>query len=460
MLAMLFCAALVAQEADYAIISSIQVEGNKKTKQGVVLREMDLAIGDTLFIATMTEDIDRNRQYIFNTSLFEAVNINVKNWDTEAKTLNLLVEVVEDWYIYPIPIFALADRNFNVWLKEFNGSLNRVNYGLRFYHFNTTGNADILRFIAQFGYEKRFELRYNRPYINKAQTLGWSNSISLRSRKEVFYATENNKQSFLTNDDENQLESTRLRSILTYRPEINDYHALELEYIKNTVADTVAQFLNPDYFLNGQSTQQYFNLKYVYTRDWRNFRTYATKGSLLKVSLHKQGLGIFGDVNQLRFESSYAKYIELTPSISIETLARARYSFNRKQQPFANYRAVGFNQNDIRGYELYVLDALDFGYLSTSLRFRFIDTSIDFGKIIPISRFRTLPIQVMFTINNDVGYTNDPFYADANPLGNQWLWGGGVGLDIMMFEDFVFQVEYNFNHLWERGLYFKAKVPF
>jgi len=452
--------AVSAQESDYVVISKINIEGNKRTKKRVILREMDISPGDTLSLESMTEDIDRNRQYIFNTSLFQAVNINIKNWDTEGKTIDLVVEVSEDWYIYPIPIFALADRNFNVWLKEFNGSLERVNYGLRFYHFNTSGNADILRLIGQFGYEKRLELRYNRPNINKAQTLGWSNSISYRSRKEAFYATLNNKQGFISNDQEDQLRTTRYRSILTYRPAINDYHDLELEYVESTVADTISQVLNPDYFLNGQGSQQSFNLTYVYTNDRRNFRTYATKGSYLELTLNKQGLGIFDDLNQLRLESSYVKYFEFSPKISLETLSRARYSFNRKQQPFANYRAIGFDQNDIRGYELYVIDALDFGLLSTSLRFKVLDTNFNFGKIIPIERFRTLPIQLMFTFNNDVGYANDPFYAEGNSFTNQWLWGGGVGLDIMMFEDFVFQVEYNFNHLGESGLFLKSKLPF
>jgi len=460
MLILLSTATGEAQESDYAVITNIEIEGNTRTKNRVILREMDVVVGDTLFIETMTEDIDRSRQYIFNTSLFQEVKINVKNWNTERKTLDLLVSVSEDWYIYPIPIFALADRNFNVWLKEFNGSLKRVNYGLRFYHFNTSGNADILRFIAQFGYEKRFELRYNRPNINKAQTLGWSNQVSYRSRKEVFYQTINNKQAFVSNDEEDQLESTRYRSILTYRPGINAYHDLEFEYIKSTAADTITQILNPDYFLNGQSSQQYFNLKYEYTNDTRNFRTYATKGSLTKLTLHKQGLGIFGDVNQLRLEPFYVKYFELTPKISLETLASARYSFNRKQQPFANYRAIGFDQNDIRGYELYVIDALDFGYLATSLRFKLIDTSLNLGKIIPIERFRNLPIQLMLTVNNDVGYANDPFYSSNNPFTNTLLWGGGLGMDIMMFEDFVFQIEYNFNHRGEGGLYLKSKLPF
>ena len=76
------------QTTGYAIISQITIEGNKKTKDRVILREMDVAIGDTIKISDISKTLLRNRQYIFNTSLFQSVEINVKNWNTESNTLD------------------------------------------------------------------------------------------------------------------------------------------------------------------------------------------------------------------------------------------------------------------------------------------------------------------------------------------------------------------------------------
>jgi len=83
-----------------------------------------------------------------------------------------------------------------------------------------------------------------------------------------------------------------------------------------------------------------------------------------------------------------------------------------------------------------------------------------FGKWVPIPSFKTMPIQLMLTFNNDVGYANDPFYSENNALTNRWLWGGGIGIDMMLYNDYVFQVEYNFNHLSESGIFLKVKLPF
>ena len=456
---------LTGQDSDqttgYAIISQITIEGNKKTKDRVILREMDVAIGDTINISDISKILLRNRQYIFNTSLFQSVEINIKNWNTESNTLDLEIIILEDWYIYPIPIFSLADRNFNVWIKEFGASLKRTSYGMRFYHFNTTGNRDRTKVLAQFGYEKRFELGYDRPNFNKTQTMGWNNSIRYRSRKEIFYSTLGNKQEFLSNDTQDQFDALRIRSQLTFRPKINQYHTMLIDYVSNSVSDTIVQHLNPDYYLgSNDNSQEYFKFKYTFVNDQRNFRTYPTKGSYYQGSINKEGVGIFGDVDILNLDQTYAKYFELSPKLSFESLARVKYSINRKKPPFANYRGIGFSQNNIRGYELYVIDALDFGYISTSFRYQILKKEFKIGRMMPISSFRTMPIQLMFTFNNDLGYTNDPYYSDTNSLNNRWLWGGGIGIDMMLYNDYVFQIEYNFNQLSESGIFIKVKLPF
>jgi len=422
---------------------------------------MDVQIGDTLNIRDISETLLRNRQYIFNTSLFQSVEINIKNWDSEINKLELEVVVLEDWYIYPIPIFSLADRNFNVWIKEYGASLKRTSYGLRFYHFNTTGNRDRTKVLAQFGYEKRFELGYDRPNFNKAQTMGWNNSIRYQSRKEIFYSTIENKQAFLANDEEDQFEAFRIRTQLTLRPKINRYHTVAMDYVSNMVSDTVVQHLNSDFYLgSGNNRQKYFRLKYTFVNDQRNFRTYPTSGSFYQGALTKVGIGIFGDVDIFNIDQTYAKYFKLSGKMSFESLGRFRYSINRKKPPFANYRGIGFSQNNIRGYELYIIDALDFAYASTSLRYQILKTELTFGKLVPISSFKTMPIQLMLTLNNDLGYANDPYYSEYNSLANRWLWGGGIGIDVLLYNDYVFQIEYNFNQLSESGLFFKVKLPF
>ena len=445
---------------DIAVIKNISVKGNIKTKKRAILREMDVSVGDTIRTSEIANILGRNQQYIFNTSLFQKVELNIRNWDSEKQILDIEVLVTEDWYIYPIPIFSLADRNFNVWWKDFDASFDRVNYGMRFYHFNTTGIGDRSKLLLQLGYQKRFEISYDRPYINKAQTLGWENTIRYQSRKEVNYSTLANKQVFVKDDNRNLFESFQFKSTLTYRPRINRYHSITLEYFNNTITDTIAGNLNPAYFLSGSTKQRYFSLRYAFINDLRNLRTYPTKGSYYQGRLTKEGLGLIGDINLFEFEQTYAKYFTITPKLTVETSAKVTISLNRKQPPFYNYKAIGYFLNDIRGYELYVIDALDFGFIKTSIRQEIFNSVLRVGKIMPIKTFRSMPIRVMLTLNNDFGYTNDPFYAINNELSNRWLWGGGLGLDLLLYNDYVFQVEYSFNELSENGLFLKVKLPF
>ena len=79
------------------------------------------------------------------------------------REIGLSLEVKESWYIYPAPIFELADRSFNVWWKEMNCDFDRVNYGIRIDHLNLTGRKDKFKIKFQQGYTRKYELEYNFP---------------------------------------------------------------------------------------------------------------------------------------------------------------------------------------------------------------------------------------------------------------------------------------------------------
>ena len=133
-------------------IRTIKIEGNRKTKEALILRELDLKLGDSVVITKLTDRLEYNQTLLMNTGLFNDVEINIKAWDQQEQDVDLSVKVVESWYIFPLPIFELADRNLNVWWTEHNASLKRVNYGLRFVYVNFSGNKDNLKLILQGGY--------------------------------------------------------------------------------------------------------------------------------------------------------------------------------------------------------------------------------------------------------------------------------------------------------------------
>jgi hypothetical protein len=139
----------LSAQIDFIIVNNVNFVGNKKTNDRVIKYEMAIEKGDTISLDALNEIIILEEKRILNTRLFTFVKINIKNWDQISNRLDLEVNLQENWYIYPAPIFELADRSFNVWWKEQKRSLKRVNYGARIDHLNLTGNKDRLKLKLQ-----------------------------------------------------------------------------------------------------------------------------------------------------------------------------------------------------------------------------------------------------------------------------------------------------------------------
>ncbi|MEO6758968.1 MAG: outer membrane protein assembly factor, partial [Saprospiraceae bacterium] len=125
-----------------------------------MLRELEFAQGDSLQDENLPFILSRNQLRLMNTGLFTSADIQPDSVLTTPGHLHLKIIIVETWYIYPVPLFELADRNFNVWWREFHHSLRRVNYGLDLSYLNLTGHADALKVKGQFGYNNKYELSY------------------------------------------------------------------------------------------------------------------------------------------------------------------------------------------------------------------------------------------------------------------------------------------------------------
>ena len=153
-------------------IKKIKVTGNKKTHTSLIFNELDVNEGDSLPLEGLMPAIEKNKLFLINTVLFNSVEIKISKW--EGKDVYLLISVRESWYIFPIPQFELADRNFNVWWVRHNRDLRRVNLGLWFIWRNISGYNDLLKVIVQFGYTRKFELDYTLPPMGRKRKFGFN----------------------------------------------------------------------------------------------------------------------------------------------------------------------------------------------------------------------------------------------------------------------------------------------
>ncbi|MDX1478227.1 MAG: BamA/TamA family outer membrane protein [Saprospiraceae bacterium] len=442
------------------LISGIEVEGNHKTKERIILRELDFAVGDTITQASLSTRLDRNRNNLLKTGLFTEVTLNISEWNTELQQIAIAISVAESWYIFPVPLFELADRNFNVWWTEQKRSLSRVNVGLRLQLLNLNGINDHLKIKGQLGYTPKFELTYLLPFVNRKQTVGLEFNVLRSVNKEISLLNADNKQMFFEQDDEIIFRRTRVRLGTVFRPNLYVTHRLRMVYQRNSVLESLVAEYNPDFFLEGRDRQESVGIEYEFVYDDRNRAILPTRGWYTGLELVKGGIGLFGDVNTLAISPFVRFYHPVSRKVSVALAAKVKRSLNRDKVAYYNYWGLGFLEDYLRGYELYVIGGLDYVYAKNEIRLQLVDATIDWKRKMPIRSFRVMPWQFYLSFNYDVGYVNDPFYAEGNSFTNRWLHGGGVGFNFLLYNIFVFQVELSANHLGEKGLFLHTKTSF
>jgi len=436
--------------APYVIVNHIIIEGNLKTKEQMILRELDITAGDTLKSLQKEAVLLRNRNKIFNTHLFVTVDLSIQTIDKTSAYL--LIRVTERWYIFPMIIFELADRNFNEWWFERGRSLSRTQYGVRIAHKNFRGRGEQLRATAQFGFTKRFDLAYSIPYLDLAQKHGMGFDISYAQNKSVAFETRGHKLQYT--DSESVLRtrfSTSLR--FTRRNRYYSFHTIEAKYNYNTVADTIA-FLNPSYFLDGRTKQQYFRLGYNLSIDRRDIAAYPLKGHLFNVNISRAGFTKKEDVHLTALYADISMYRPIAKKFYWTASLRAKTSSPGKQ-PYFNYRGFGYGQDYVRGYEYYVVDGQHYGLAKLTLKRELLNVQKHIPHLMPLRQFQTIPIAIYLKVYGDAGYVVDNTYnVENNRLSNTMLYGGGVGLDIVTFYNTVFRIDASVNKQMEKGLFF------
>jgi hypothetical protein len=445
----------VSAQTDTArmVLYSITLIGNQTTRDEIIFRELTLHTGDTLSKDELIARCKRSEDNLFNTHLFNSIDIN---WLEDYGKLRGYVLLKERWYIFPIPIIEVAERNFNVWWKTKDFS--RIVYGLALDWRNVTGRNDVLTSTIRLGYTQRLGFNYSLPYINRHRKVGISfGGFYLRNR-EIQLLTNDNAPVFFKEDEQYNRKEFGGNVGVTYRPELYQSHLFECYYRNASTTDSAVK-VNPDFFSTGDSTERFFSFRYLYKSNHLDISVYPLTGYYFDAEVNKNGFKILNDdIHILSVTARFKKFWQLHPRWFAAAGVTGKMS-DKSFQPYYNTRALGYGKEAIRGYEYYVIDGQDFALFKAGLRFALLPKKEIHAGFVPSPKFNAIPFSLYTGIFIDAGYVNDQEFYAGNPLVNSWQYGYGAGLDCFNYYDLVFILEYSFNKLGESGFFLHFTAP-
>lgn len=444
--------------ARYLQINRVFILGNRITRDQIILRELTLKTGDLIYSEELPVILESDRKKLLNTRLFNVVDIRML--ELPSNQVDLLVDVNERWYTFPSPIFELADRNFNEWWQNYDHDFRRVNYGLRLYQFNMRGRNETLRFIAQFGFQRRFELMYRFPYIDRRQKHGLSVDAGYFETKNLAFRTQDHKYEFAKADF--ILRSDRFAGVTyTYRKSFYKTHNVKVEHRQTQINDTV-KLLNPDFIKGEKTGQEYSSISYMFNADHRDLIAYPLKGYQFTFSIAQSGLFKNEDVKKFETSLIYSRYLDLRKGFYLSNNSVGYYSYP-DDLSYINYGVLGQRKQFVRGYELFVVEGPYYVLNKTTFKKQIFSRKYRWADM-PLDQFRHIPVTIYLKTYADVAYVrNYPDYDTQKRntrFSNTLLTGTGMGLDVVSSYDIVLRFEYSFNAQGERGFFFHVKKEF
>ena len=434
-------------------INKIQVEGNNRTKNYILLRELPYHAGDQINKDSLIILNTLSQQQLFNTSLFLSVKVTpVFPLINDSSIVDIQIQVKERWYFIPNPYFKWVDRNFSQWWNEQNRSLDRVNYGITLSQKNATGNNDklVLGFIG--GYTQQNIIQYQLPFFDKKLKYGIGGGWQNYNQKEFNYTTQKDKQVFSKTNDVVR-KGYRANLNLTYRPNLFERHSLQLGYGKEQLSDS-GFLIQPNFLASHKKVMTYGDITLGYTKIAFDYNAYPTSGAATELVLF-QRFSEGAPLTSIQFRKLKAHSFSKHNFIFIETNSQVKFLPNDN---YLDGRLMGYGNLQMNGLEYYVVD----GNAATIFKTAFHHSLGSITVKNPLTQKFLPEVKYDFWIRifSNLGYVYSDRPSNTNKLSNTLIRTAGIGLDVISIYDFVLKIDYSVNQLGDKGVYLHGGINF
>jgi outer membrane protein assembly factor BamA len=435
------------------MVSTIRIEGNKRTKDFVIKKEMLLEEGKTYSSDSLDYYIEVSENRVMNTNLFNSVSIVFAEVDDE---INLLVQVTEKWYDWPIPFVEFSDRNFNVW-SNFSFDPTRTNYGIYLFNYNLWGRNHTLKTSFIRGYNPAYGAEYRVPFLSPESNYGLRAKAKYSSQSELWVETLYDELQFYKDGNPRLIEKIEAEFTLTNR--FNPFTIAEATII--TEQTNLGKSIIPNaqkYLLNGDSSLLVNQLKVGIKHDTRDNIYFPLEGFYLEPSIALQHFS-----NSNPFTNIYTSYsIQQFGKLNKDKWYYAVSLFGEVNSdsflPYEYTQRLGYDQL-VRGYENYVVEGNNSFLLHTELKYELLSKPRLPVSFVPLKNYKILPTKLFLTYFIDAGTVLNKVPIAENQLPNTLLMSTGLSFQMLLYNDRVFRIDYSLNKNLESGFFVHFTKP-
>jgi outer membrane protein assembly factor BamA len=441
----LFVCAKQPADSTSVFIKQVHINEGLNTKYKVIRREISVAEQGLYNKEILIVECEESARRLRNLGQFGLVRYNIEFLVKD--TVIVHFEIKERGPFGGTLNAALADRNFNVWIRDYDAKLSRVNFSASGSHDNLFGLRKRLRVTTTIGFNTAASVDIFSPSVAKYLNFGYHCNASWGMYKEYYTQIKNGRQVFTRHNNavvQQQLSGT---VEVFVRPQYSYFLIGGLDYAAISVDDTLLE-INDGLLGNKRSRLSYIEPHLAYRYSKVDVEAYPQQGERIRI---RAGSKINNGNSLHNYIQLYAsKFWRLTPRWLLSTWAQAKASTN-PSRAFIFQNAFGFRTDYVRGYEYYVVNGEHALLSRFDLKYKIVRKNFDY-KFWRWNLGYTWGIYPKVFADIGRAYAA-PYQLAQNPLANTRLSTVGVGLDAILEGSTSVRIEYALNHLNQKGLF-------
>jgi outer membrane protein assembly factor BamA len=399
-------------KGDYSVvIDSIVIKGNDQTEAYIILRELNVGVGDTL----TPKLAEYNSERIYSLGIFNFVHL--RPFETNQENF-LLIDVEESWYLYPLPFITLKDRDWD-----------KISYGIGVLIKNFRGRNETLRGRLALGFDPSLNFSYNNPNL--------SHNLNLFLDFQIGFNNVSNRSEIAEDLAGGEFTQDFYFGQVAFGKRFGLFHRFGLSAGYN--------YIESPFYIEGinasdQRIDRTVILGAFYNFDTRDLIQFPTEGMFIFINYDIKGMGIHG-INYRVGYLDFREYRKVIGSLSAKWRLAVRHTSG--DVPYYDYSYLGFNTR-IRGHWTDQTEGNDLFFGSLEFDYYLVkDYRLDLYWI-PLLPKSLLSYRVGLAAELFVDTGTTRFIGEPLTL-KQFNTGYGAGMYFLMLPYFVFRLDLAFD---------------